>query len=79
MFPSEFRFDENYIQLWSKLQWRDRYETLHMAQQLSCRGMSKVFSDMTLCNGVTFKPILNQYPTNFYHDSKIVREMVFWL
>ena len=37
------KLDGNLILLSSKLQWRDRYEILHMAWQLCCHGMCNFF------------------------------------
>ena len=42
IFPSEFKFDEDYFLASPKLYWSDRYEILHMARQLCCPGMCKI-------------------------------------
>ena len=40
-FPSQFKFDENFVLLSPRLHYRDRYKILYMARQLCCRGMCK--------------------------------------
>ena len=41
VFPSQFKFDGNYVSLSSRFQCSDRYKLLYMARQLCCRGMCK--------------------------------------
>ena len=41
VFPSQFKFDGNFVLLSSKFQYSDRYKILYMARQLCCRGMCK--------------------------------------
>ena len=43
IFPSQFKFDGNFILLSSQLLWNDRYEIFHMARQLCCHGLYKIF------------------------------------
>ena len=40
-FPSQFKFDGNFVLLSPQLHYRDRYKILYMARQLCCRGMCK--------------------------------------
>ena len=40
-FPSQFKFDGNFVLLSPRLHYRDRYKILYMARQLCCRGMCK--------------------------------------
>ena len=41
VFPSQFKFDGNFVSLSPRLHYRDRYKILYMARQLCCRGMCK--------------------------------------
>ena len=40
-FPSQFKFDGNFVSLSSRFWYIDRYKILYMARQLCCRGMCK--------------------------------------
>ena len=40
-FPSQFKFDWNFVSLSSLFLWNDRYKILYIARQLCCRGMCK--------------------------------------
>ena len=53
VFPSQFKFDGNYISLSSRFQYSDRYKILYMARQLCCRGMCKICCDLMASNGIT--------------------------
>ena len=41
VFPSQFKFDGNFVSISPRLHYRDRYKILYMARQLCCRGMCK--------------------------------------
>ena len=41
VFPSQFKFDGNFVSPSHRLKHRDRYKILYMARQLCCRGMCK--------------------------------------
>ena len=41
VFPSQFKFDRNFVSLSPRLEYRDSYNILYMARQLCCRGMCK--------------------------------------
>ena len=41
VFPSQSKFDGNFVLLSHRLHYRDRYKILCMARQLCCRGMCK--------------------------------------
>ena len=41
VFPSQFKFDGNFVSISPRLHNRDRYKILYMARQLCCRGMCK--------------------------------------
>ena len=43
IFPSQFKFDENFIFLSSKFYSSDPYNILNMTQQLCCYGMCQKF------------------------------------
>ena len=41
VFPSQFKFDGNFVSLSPRFYHNDRYKILYMARQLCCRGMCK--------------------------------------
>ena len=59
-FPSSFKFDGNFILFSFKFCSSDRYEILHMARQLRCRGICNIGSDMVPYNGVMPKQIVHR-------------------
>ena len=41
VFPSQFKFDGNFVSLSPRFEYSDHYKILYMARQLCCRGMCK--------------------------------------
>ena len=52
-FQPRFKFDGNFVSFSARFKHSDRYKSLCMARQLSCRGMCKNCCDLMACNGNT--------------------------
>ena len=71
VFPSQFKFDGNFVSLSSQFWYSDYYKILYMAQQLCCRGMCK---NLLRSDGQQRNYSKVKFPSNLNCRQKIVSE-----
>ena len=71
-FSIVIKFDRKFILVSSKLWWTDHCRILHMAQQLCCNTMCKIWE---CYNTVQWSYTNSNFPSDLNYDGKIVSEM----
>ena len=76
VFPSQFKFDGNFVSLSPRLSFSDCYKILYMVRQLCCRGMCK---NLLRSDGQQQNYSKGKFPSNLKCVQKIVSEPGPWL
>ena len=71
VFPSQFKFNGNFVALSPRFWYSDRYKILYMAWQLCCHGMCKT---LLRSDGQQRNYSQAKFPSNFNCGQKIVGE-----